>query len=176
MAPETPCSAEEHELRGAIGAAILLAPDPSRAIREDTLSCHDSGAAAVRTAALAVSGSGGVTSQPALRLHGLTRPAGTESWACAPDGLYETPRLRPWFRLSIERRNPDDLEIEFKLKVDRALARERPRLCVGSHPDKRTTHLTHTFTFDDGVNPPLRVSTVQTWVCTKPDRYHMRTP
>lgn len=92
------------------------------------------------------------------------------------DGLYETPNLRPRFRLNIERRNPEDQEIEFKLKVDRALARERPRLCVGSHPDKRTTHLTHTFTFDDGVNPPLRVSTVQTWVCTKPDRYHMRTP
>ena len=92
------------------------------------------------------------------------------------DGLYETPNFRPRFRLNIERRNPDDQEIEFKLKVDRALARERPRLCVGSHPDKQTTHLTHTFTFDDGVNPPLRVSTVQTWGCTKPDRYHMRTP
>ena len=92
------------------------------------------------------------------------------------DGLYETPHLRPMFRLNIQRRNPEDLEIEFKLKVDRALARERPRLCVGSHPDKQTTHLTHTFTLDDGVNPPLRVSTVQTWVCTKPDRYHMRTP
>jgi len=92
------------------------------------------------------------------------------------DGLYETPNLRPKFRLNIERRDPNDPEIEFKLKVDRALARERPRLCVGSDPDKRTTHLTHTFTFDDGVNPPLRVSTVQTWVCTKPDRYHMRTP
>ena len=91
------------------------------------------------------------------------------------DGLYETPNFRPKFRLNIERRDPDGQEIEFKLKVDRALARERPRLCVGSHPDKQTTHLTHTFTFDDRVNPPLRVSTVQTWVCTKPDRYHMRT-
>src|SRR5262245_51604847 len=54
------------------------------------------------------------------------------------DGLYETANFRPRLRLNIERRNREDPEIEFKLKVDRALARERPRLCVGNDPDKRT--------------------------------------
>src|SRR5262245_34834701 len=92
------------------------------------------------------------------------------------DGLYETANFRPRLRLNIERRNREDPEIEFKLKVDRALERGRPRLCVGNEPSKRPTRLAHAFTSDDGVNPPLRVSTVQTWVCTKPDRYHMRTP
>ena len=63
------------------------------------------------------------------------------------DGLYETPNFRPRFRLNIERRNPDDPEIEFKLKVDRALAQGAPAAVCGKPPGQA----------DDPPNPHLHV-------------------
>jgi hypothetical protein len=44
-------STPQYERLGAIVATILLTPDPSHLVREEMLTCQDSGAAAVRTVA-----------------------------------------------------------------------------------------------------------------------------
>ena len=89
------------------------------------------------------------------------------------EAKYETPgSYRPKIRLELE----NDLgEFEFELRLDRGLMRNRPKLCKVDPADRKLkTSITQTFVVNDGVNPPLRVSTTQAWECTKPDRYHMR--
>lgn len=80
--------------------------------------------------------------------------------------LYDTPNFRPQIRLQIWR--TDHGFIEFRLKLDRGLMRRRPQLCTPD-PKLSTTDMTHTFTIDDGVNPPVHVSTVQPWECNPKD-------
>jgi hypothetical protein len=100
----------------------------------------------------------------------------TRSGGKPDEAVYETPgRFRPQFRFSVQTRFPKSGIFEFALKVDRALARQRPKLCVVDPKDKRSkSDMTISFTLDDHVNPPLVLTTTQPWECTKPDRYHMR--
>jgi hypothetical protein len=85
-------------------------------------------------------------------------------------GVYDTPgSFRPQFRFSARRRKN---RLEFRLKVDRGLARQRPKLC--SAGKRSRTRLLTRFIFDDGVNPVVEVATVQPWSCPKTGRYHMR--
>jgi hypothetical protein len=89
------------------------------------------------------------------------------------EAKYETPgSYRPKIRFELE----NDLgEFEFELKLDRGLMRNRPKLCKLDPVDRKIkTFITQAFVLNDGVNPPLHVSTMQPWECTKPDRYHMR--
>src|SRR4029077_10196385 len=67
--------------------------------------------------------------------------------------LYDTPDFRPQIRMQLWRSAGF---IEFRIKGDRGLMRRVPLLCTG---DARlsTTDITHAFTIDDGVNPPVIV-------------------
>lgn len=88
------------------------------------------------------------------------------------EAVFDTPwSFRPQFRFKAEIR-PNKGLLEFRLKVDRALARDRPKLC--SDEKRPTTNLTLSFTFDDGINFPVTVEGVHPWECTKTGRYHMR--
>jgi hypothetical protein len=86
------------------------------------------------------------------------RPGGNPNAA-----IYETPDgIRPTFRMEIKNRDPENPVFEFNLRVDRATISAFPELCEGEPP---TTDLTTSFSIDDGVNPPVVVSTVQRWRC-----------
>jgi hypothetical protein len=80
------------------------------------------------------------------------------------EGKYLTPsRFRPQLRFEVE--NQDGI-FEFRLKLDRGLARRQPRLCKLDPKDRRLrTQMTHSFTIDDGVNPAIEISTVKAWEC-----------
>lgn len=91
------------------------------------------------------------------------------------EAVYETPgRFRPQFRFSVKNRFPKSGIFEFALRVDRALARKQPNLCTFTPTDGRDrTNMTISFTLDDGVNPPLVVTTTQSWECNL-DGFQMR--
>jgi hypothetical protein len=112
-----------------------------------------------------------VNDAPLVPITLVTRPKGKPD-----EALYETPgSFRPKFRFSVENRSPEDGIFEFALKVDRALARQRPELCQIDLEDGRSkSDMTISFTLYDKVNPPLVVTVASPWECTKPDRYHMR--
>jgi len=79
--------------------------------------------------------------------------------------LYDTPDFRPQIRLQLWRSGGT---IFFRMKLDRGLMRRTPQLCSGD-PRLSTTDITHAFTIDDGVNPPVHISTVQPWECNPKD-------
>jgi hypothetical protein len=90
------------------------------------------------------------------------------------NAVFESPPgYRPHIRLQVQVRRG---VVDFRLKLDRGLTRQRPALCADDPlgRDLPTTLMTHAFSIEDGVNAPLDVVTVQRWECTKPDRYHMR--
>ena len=79
--------------------------------------------------------------------------------------LYDTPDFRPQIRMQLWRSSQG---LEFRIKLDRGLMRRTPRLCVGT-PSLSTTDITVSFTIDDGVHPPVHVSTVDPWECNPRD-------
>jgi hypothetical protein len=49
-----------------------------------------------------------------------------------------------------------------------------PALCTGDPPGQKSS-FRHRFLLDDGVNPPLEVSTVQVWDCCNLEGFLQRT-
>ncbi len=87
------------------------------------------------------------------------RPGSTANAA-----IFETPpRSRPILRIEIKNRDPRKALLEFTLRLDGAAIPAFPALCAGSSP---ATHLATSFRIDDGVNPPVVVSTVRAWRCS----------
>ena len=90
--------------------------------------------------------------------------------ATANDALYETQRYRPQVRFQLRRRGT---HYEFRLKLDRGLARTVPHLCTGD-PAGQTSSFLHQFSIDDGVNPVLDVATVQIWSCSNLEGFQLK--
>jgi hypothetical protein len=90
--------------------------------------------------------------------------------AGANDALYETQRYRPQMRFQLRRRGT---HYEFRLKLDRGLARTVPHLCSGDPAGQKSSFLHH-FTIDDGVNPALDVATVQIWDCSNLEGFQLK--
>ena len=89
----------------------------------------------------------------------VARPGSTANAA-----IFETPaRSRPILRIEIKNRDPGKGLPEFTLRLDRATIPAFPVLCAGSSP---ATHLATSFKVDDGVNPPVVMSTVRAWRCS----------
>jgi hypothetical protein len=90
--------------------------------------------------------------------------------AGANDALYETQRYRPQMRFQLRRRGT---HYEFRLKLDRGLARTVPHLCTGDPAGQKSSFLHH-FAIDDGVNPTLDVATVQVWDCSNLEGFQLK--
>jgi hypothetical protein len=101
-----------------------------------------------------VTGTDGV---PILPLILTARPGG------GPDAaIFETP-LRSIPKVLLEIQTKGQGLFDWLLKVDRGTIPVFPQLCAGA--PRLTTDLTTSFTIDDGVNPPVVVSTEQPWRC-----------
>lgn len=101
-----------------------------------------------------VKGTGGVDLLPIIL---SPRPG-----AKANAAIFESPSGEvPKVQLEIQTKGHDIYD--FLLRVDRASIPAFPQLCAAD--GRLTTHLTTRATIDDGVNPPLEVSTTQPWRC-----------
>src|SRR5262249_20464493 len=91
------------------------------------------------------------------------------------EALYQSPSaFRPQLRFQFERKAGDVWE--FKLRLDRGLARQQPRLCTFDANGRQLhTFMTNSFTISDGVNPPIQVGIVAPWQCNL-SGFQMRTP
>lgn len=83
------------------------------------------------------------------------------------EAVYDSPKqFRPQIRFQVNRRYPAAGIYEFALRLDRGLARQQPLLCAVDPSDRRSkTWMTFSFALDDGVNPPMTLSTTQAWEC-----------
>jgi hypothetical protein len=70
---------------------------------------------------------------------------------------------RPTFRAEIKQRDPKKPIFDFLLRIDRATLPVPPVLCNEQSP---TTALTTSFTINDGVNPPVALTTTPLWRCS----------
>jgi hypothetical protein len=82
-------------------------------------------------------------------------------------------RFRPQMRFQVENTNG---VFDFKLRLDRGLARLQPRLCtLDATGRKQFTVMTNSFTIADGVNPPVDITIAVPWQCAL-GGFQMRTP
>ncbi|HZR83039.1 MAG TPA: PKD domain-containing protein [Candidatus Binatia bacterium] len=98
----------------------------------------------------------------------LVIPARRE--ATTDRAVFETKRYRPQIRLQLRRTGN---HFEFRLKLDRGLARTVPANCTGDPPGQRSL-FRHHFVFDDGVNPPLDVVHLQEWDCSNLEGFQLK--
>jgi hypothetical protein len=85
--------------------------------------------------------------------------------------IFETQDYRPQVRFQFRRNKAS--RYEFRLKLDRGLSRTVPALCTGD-PPKQKSNFRHRFLIDDGVNPPLEVSTIQEWDCSNLEGFQLK--
>lgn len=83
------------------------------------------------------------------------------------EAVYDSPKqFRPQIRFQVNKRYPAAGIYEFAFRLDRGLARKQPLLCAIDPKDGRSkTWMTFSFEINDGVNPPLTLSTTQPWEC-----------
>jgi hypothetical protein len=87
----------------------------------------------------------------------FARPGSTPTAA-----IFETPsRAIPKVRLEVQTKGQN--LFDWLLRVDRGTIPAFPELCTGG--SRLTTNLLTQFTIDDGINPPVPISTVQPWRC-----------
>lgn len=84
--------------------------------------------------------------------------------------VFETRRYRPQTRFQVRQKLG---HWEFRLKIDRGLARQVPALCTGD-PAGQKSLFRHRFVFDDGVNPPLEVVHQQLWDCSNLEGFQLK--
>ena len=99
------------------------------------------------------------------------------------EAKYETPgRYRPPMRVQIKNKNG---VYQFNVRLDRGLSpqvppgdpRQFPQLCAVDPLGKTKRPLTeirHSFTIEDGKNPPVTLDFTKDWECDQPGRYHLR--
>jgi len=84
--------------------------------------------------------------------------------------VFETRRYRPQTRLQVRQKNG---RFEFRLKIDRGLARSVPALCTGD-PAGQQSLFRHRFVFDDGMSAPLEVVHLQRWDCSNLEGFQLK--
>lgn len=84
--------------------------------------------------------------------------------------VFETRRYRPQTRLQIRQKNG---RFEFRLKIDRGLARTVPALCTGD-PAGQKSLFRHHLVFEDGMGAPLEVVHLQRWDCSNLEGFQLK--
>jgi hypothetical protein len=88
------------------------------------------------------------------------------------EAKYESPGgFRPQIRIKVKVKEE---EVEFDVRLDRGMMRERPQRCTLEEDKRRRTPITIAFTIDDHVNLPATVLFTRKWECPQEGRYHLR--
>jgi hypothetical protein len=88
------------------------------------------------------------------------------------EAKYETVRFRP--QIVSKFKTKDGTTVEFDIRLDRGMMRERPQRCALESDGRRRTPITISFTLNDAAAAPITVLFTRPWECPQEGRYHLR--
>ncbi len=111
-------------------------------------------------------GFGGPESDPLLAPIAIPLRKGEED-----EAKYETVRFRPQIVAKIKTKGT---LVEFDIRGDRGMMRERPQRCTRESDNRTRTPITISFTIGDAADTPITVLFTRAWECPQEGRYHLR--